>query len=508
LSGADAPERGEIAVDVAIVGAGPAGLTAGYVLAKAGKRVAIIEKDPTCVGGISRAVALDGYRFDLGGRHLSPESLAVAELWNEILPGGFTEHSRTRRIRYEGKLYSCPPRGFEALRGLGVWRSAACMMSYAGARLFPIRDVRSVTDWTSNRFGRKLHALFFKPYAEKVWGMPCDQLSADWAAQRLSGLSLRGAAADVLLRPRRGAGTMWEAARDRIVERGGVVLMGHSLKQLASDGQGGWRMTATGPDGEAVITASHAISSAPMRELAARLYPLPVSMIEASRLKYRDLVTVALTLRSDHPISDTCIYVNDSKVQAGRAQILAAGSPETAPDERIACIALEYFCGEGDALWSMRDERLIELARRELDVLGLVPPRGEMIGAAVVRQEKAYPVYDRGYAARVEAMRRELASNHPTLHLVGRTGAHRCGNVEYAMKTAMLTAENILAGRRAFEPWSVAEDAEYRERAERPLPAASALQPNGGNPVAAPVVLRESPRRAEGASPAPRKKVA
>jgi protoporphyrinogen oxidase len=507
MSGTDAAAHGEIAVDVAIVGAGPAGLTAGYLLAKAGKRVAIVEKDPTCVGGISRTVEHEGHRFGIGGRLSSPKSRAVVELLNEILPGGFTEHSRTSRIYHQGKLYSCPPRVFEALRGLGVWRSAACMMSYAWARLLPIRDVRSVADWTSNRFGRKLHALFFKPYAEKVWGMPCDQLSADWAAQQLSGLSLGGAAADVLLRPRRGA-TMWEAARDRIVERGGILLMGHSLKQLASDGQGGWRMTATGPDGEAVITASHAISSAPMRELAARLYPLPVSTIEASRLKYRDLVTVALTLRSDHPISDTCIYVNDGKVQAGRVQNLVAWSPETAPDERIACIALEYFCREGDALWSMRDDRLIELARRELDVLGVVPSRGETIGGTVVRQEKAYPVYDPGYAARVEAMRRELASNHPTLHLVGSTGTHSCGNVEYAMKTAMLTAENILAERRANEPWSVTDNAEYRESAERPLPEACALQPNGGNQAAAAITLRELPRRAEGASSAPRKKVA
>jgi protoporphyrinogen oxidase len=495
MSGADAPARAEIAVNVAIVGAGPAGLTAGYLLAKAGKRVAIVEKDPARVGGISRTVEHEGHRFDIGGRHLSPKSPAVVELWNEILPGGFIEHSRTSRIYHDGKLYSCPPRVLEALRGLGVWRSAACMMSYAWAKLFPIRDVRSVADWTSNRFGRKLHALIFKAYAEKVWGTQCDQISADWAAERLSGLSLRGAAADVLLRPRPGVGTMWEAARDRIVERGGIFLMGYSLKQLASDGQGGWRMTATGPDGEAVIIADHAISSAPMRELAARLYPLPVSTIEASRLNYRDLLTVELLVRSDQPFPDTCVYIHGSKVQAGRARSLRASPPGTGPDEGVACVALEYFCREGDALWSMRDDRLIELARRELDVLGLVSSC-ETIGGTVVRQEKAYPVYDSGYAARVEAMRRELAGNHPTLHLVGRTGTHRCGDMEHAMLTAMLTVEKILAG------------PEYREDAERPLPEACALHPVSEDQAAAATIVRELPRRAGSASPAPRKKVA
>ncbi|MEO6388412.1 MAG: NAD(P)/FAD-dependent oxidoreductase [Croceibacterium sp.] len=489
--------NGEISVDVAIIGAGPAGLTAGYLLTKQGKTVAIIEKDATYVGGISRTVEHDGYRFDIGGHRFFSKSQQVVDLWNEILPDDFIQRPRMSRIYYEGKFYSYPLRAFEALRNLGIWRSGLCMLSYGWARLFPIKDVKSFEDWTCNQFGRKLYSIFFKTYTEKVWGMPCNEMSADWAAQRIKGLSLWGAVTDGLKRslgldnrpndgqqvktlletfryPRLGPGMMWDAARDRIVERGGRVLMGHALKQLASDANNGWRMTAHGPDGDLVINAAHAISSAPMRELAARLYPLPASTIEASHLKYRDFLTVALMIRSDDLFPDNCIYVHDSKVQVGRVQNFRSWSPEMVPDAGVACVGLEYFCFEGEGLWAMADDDLVALATKEMDILGLVSP-DKVIGGAVVRQEKAYPVYDESYAANVAAMRTELEAKHPTLHLVGRNGMHRDSDQDHAMMTAMLTVENILAGKRLYDTWCVNEDAEYHEAgdegAEKQIPA-------------------------------------
>ena len=511
------PAGGEIAVDVAIIGAGPAGLTAAYLLTKAGKRVAIIEKDPTYVGGISRTVEHEGYRFDIGGHRFFSKSQAVVDLWNEILPDDFIQRPRMSRIYYEGKFYSYPLRAFEALRNLGIWRSGLCMLSYGWSKLFPIKDVKSFEDWTSNQFGKKLYSIFFKTYTEKVWGMPCNEMSADWAAQRIKGLSLWGAVTDGLRRslglnkrpndgqavktlletfryPRLGPGMMWDAARDRIVERGGIVLMGHGLKQLASDGQGGWRMTASGPDGEVAITAGDTISSAPMRELAARLYPLPASTIEASRLKYRDFLTVALMIKSEDLFPDNWIYIHDSKVKVGRVQNFRSWSPEMVPDENVACVGLEYFCFEGDGLWSMSDDKLVELATREMDILGLVSP-DKVIGGAVVRQEKAYPVYDETYAANVDAMRRELEEKHPTLHLVGRNGMHRYNNQDHAMMTAMLTAENILAGTRVYDTWCVNEDAEYHEAgdegAEKQIPARQISD----DQAAALASVREVPQR-------------
>jgi len=476
----------EKVVDVAIIGAGPAGLTAGYLLTKAGLTVAVIEKDPVYVGGISRTVEHEGYRFDIGGHRFFSKSQQVVDLWNEILPDDFIQRPRMSRIYYEGKFYSYPLRAFEALWNLGIIRSTLCMLSFAKAQLFPNKAVKSFEDWTVNQFGWKLYSIFFKTYTEKVWGMPCDEMSADWAAQRIKGLSLWGAVVDGLKRslglnkrpndgqevktlletfryPRQGPGMMWDAARDKMQATGkGEVLMGHALKQLASDGQGGWRMTATHDGGEVTIKARHAISSAPMRELAARLHPLPATTLNAKQLRYRDFLTVALKIKSDDLFPDNWIYIHDSKVKVGRIQNFRSWSPEMVPDESVACVGLEYFCFEGDGLWSSSDADLIELATRELAQLGLVSAE-QVIGGAVVRQEKAYPVYDENYASHVAAMRMELEERHPTLHLVGRNGMHRYNNQDHAMMTAMLTVENIIAGSRVYDTWCVNEDAEYHE---------------------------------------------
>ncbi|PZU65018.1 NAD(P)/FAD-dependent oxidoreductase [Sphingobium sp.] len=476
-------------VDVAIIGAGPAGLTAAYLLTKKGFSVTVIEKDPVYVGGISRTVELDGYRFDIGGHRFFSKSKEVVDLWNEILPDDFIQRPRMSRIYYEGKFYSYPLRAFEALWNLGIWRSTLCMASFAKARLFPNRNVRSFQDWTVNAFGHKLFSIFFKTYTEKVWGMPCDEMSADWAAQRIKGLSLWGAVVDGLKRslglnkkpndgmatktlletfryPRLGPGMMWEAARDRVIEGGNQILMAHSLKQLAQDqGTERWRVVADGPDGDVIINAAHVISSAPMRELAARIHPLPETLPEAMELKYRDFLTVALMIKSEDLFPDNWIYIHDSKVQVGRIQNFRSWSPEMVPDESVACVGLEYFCFEGDGLWASADADLIDLAKKEMAILGLCNP-DDVVGGAVVRQEKAYPVYDNAYADHVLAMRTELEAVAPTLHLVGRNGMHRYNNQDHAMMTAMLTVRNIEAGTRVYDVWGVNEDAEYHESGE------------------------------------------
>ncbi len=474
-------------VDVAIIGAGPAGLTAAYLLTKAGYSVSVIEKDPHYVGGISRTVQHEGFRFDIGGHRFFSKSQDVVALWNEILPHDFIDRPRMSRIFYGGRFYSYPLRAFEALRNLGLVNSALCMASYAKAKLMPIRDVRSFEDWVVNQFGRKLYRTFFKTYTEKVWGMPCDTMSADWAAQRIKGLSLGAAVKDGLKRslklnkapndgmgaktllenfryPRLGPGMMWEAARDRVIAGGNNVLMGHALKQLSLDQvTGRWRVAATTSDGgTTTIDAAHVISSAPMRELAGRLHPVPQTVGNALALKYRDFLTVALMIRSDDLFPDNWIYIHDPSVKVGRVQNFRSWSPEMVPDPEIACVGLEYFCFEGDGLWSAADNDLVALATRELAQIGLATP-DQVIGGTVVRQEKAYPVYDDAYAAHVAQMRAELEERFPTLHLVGRNGMHRYNNQDHAMMTAMLTVRNIEAGSRIYDIWAVNEDAEYHE---------------------------------------------
>ncbi len=475
-------------VDVAIIGAGPAGLTAGYLLTKAGYSVAILERDARYVGGISRTVEHEGFRFDIGGHRFFSRCQEVVDLWNELLPDDFIERPRMSRIYYEGKFYSYPLRAFEALGNLGLVRSALCMASFGKAKLWPRREVKSFEDWTVNAFGRKLYSIFFKTYTEKVWGMPCDRMSADWAAQRIKGLSLWGAVVDGLKRslglnrrpndgmgqaktllenfryPRLGPGMMWDAARDRIVERDGQVLMGHALHQLRlSEATGRWTVTATGAEGLVSLNAAHVISSAPMRELASRLHPLPAALPEASNLKYRDFLTVALMIRSPDLFPDNWIYIHDPKVKVGRIQNFRSWSPEMVPDPAIACVGLEYFCFEGDGLWTSSDAQLVALATAEMATLGLCDP-AQVTGGVVVRQEKAYPVYDEDYAQNVDMLRRELEGRYPTLHCVGRNGMHRYNNQDHAMMTAMLTVRNIQAGTRAYDVWAVNEDAEYHER--------------------------------------------
>ena len=476
--------------DVAIVGAGPAGLTAAYLLTKQGYSVAVIEKDPVYVGGISRTVEYEGFRFDIGGHRFFSKSREVVDLWNEILPDDFIERPRMSRIYYGGKFYSYPLRAFEALWNLGFLRSAACMLSYARWKLFPHKDPKSFEQWVVNQFGHKLFSIFFKTYTEKVWGMPCDEMSADWAAQRIKGLSLGAAVLDGLKRslglhrrrndgmavktlletfryPRQGPGMMWEAARDVVVKGGNQVLMGHALQQLAQDqASGRWRVSAKTEAGETVvINAAHVISSAPMRELAGRLHPLPKTLPQAMDLKYRDFLTIALMIRSEDLFPDNWIYIHDSRVQVGRVQNFRSWSPEMVPDPQLACVGLEYFCFEGDGLWASSDDDLVALATRELALLGLADP-ASVVGGRVVRQEKAYPVYDDQYRDNVAAMRDELERIYPTLHLVGRNGMHRYNNQDHAMMTAMLTVRNIEAGARRYDIWAVNEDAEYHEAGE------------------------------------------
>jgi protoporphyrinogen oxidase len=478
--------RDDQAVDVAIIGAGPAGLTAAYQLTKLGYSVTVIEKDPVYVGGISRTVEHDGFRFDIGGHRFFSKSKEVVDLWNEILPDDFIERPRMSRIYYEGKFYSYPLRGFEALMNLGIWRSAMCMLSYAKAKAFPTKDPRSFEQWVVNQFGHKLYSIFFKTYTEKVWGMPCDEMSADWAAQRIKGLSLGGAVIDGLKRslglnkrrndgmavkslletfryPRQGPGMMWDAARDKVLAGGNRVLMGTALHQISQDqATGRWRVAARRGDEMLTINAGHVISSAPMRELAGRIHPLPAALPNALDLNYRDFLTVALMIRSDDLFPDNWIYIHDPRVKVGRVQNFRSWSPEMVPDEALACVGLEYFCFEGDGLWSALDDDLIALATKELATLGLADP-ATVVGGRVVRQEKAYPVYDDAYRTNVEEMRRELEARYPTLHLVGRNGMHRYNNQDHAMMTAMLTVRNIQAGERIYDIWAVNEDAEYHE---------------------------------------------
>ncbi|HEX8264312.1 MAG TPA: NAD(P)/FAD-dependent oxidoreductase [Pyrinomonadaceae bacterium] len=473
---------------VAIIGAGPAGLTAAYTLLKKDKEVdvTVFEADPEYVGGISRTVKYKDFRFDIGGHRFFSKSKEVEDFWTEILPHDMLDRPRSSRIFYRGKFFSYPLKAFEALFKLGVFESTACLLSYFKAQAAPIDNPKNFEDWVSNKFGKRLFSIFFKTYTEKVWGMNCKDISADWAAQRIKGLSLASAVKNALLPkrqpknrkeviktlidtfryPRLGPGMMWEACAEKIKEMGGNVLMGRRVVGCDWDeNRNLWAIKVRDANGEeSQIQAEHVVSSAPMRQLGLSLAPkLSDSAINAANsLKYRDFITVALIVKDREQFSDNWIYIHDPKVKVGRIQNFKSWSPEMVPDPEMCCYGLEYFCFEGDGLWTSSDENLIELAKTEIEKIGLVKA-GDVVDGCVVRQPKAYPIYDDEYASHVETLKTEIETNFPTMHVVGRNGMHKYNNQDHAMMTAMLCAENILAEKRLYDVWQVNQDAEYHE---------------------------------------------
>jgi len=471
---------------VAIIGAGPAGLTAGYLLSKDGIEATVLEADPVYVGGISRTTTYKGFHFDIGGHRFFSKSKAVEDLWTEILPNDMLVRPRSSRIFYGGKFFSYPLKPFEALLKLGIIKSVLCVLSWLKARIFPVRNPRNFEEWVSNQFGKRLFKTFFKSYTEKVWGMSCREISADWAAQRIKGLSLGSAIKNALLPqryngdrtkviktlinsfryPRRGPGMIWEACAEKTKAMGGKIEMGCKVTRCSyDDASGSWAVEYMDRQGNSLtLEAEHVISSAPMRELVCGLSPQVSERTRAAaeNLKYRDFITAMLILKDREMFDDNWIYIHDPSVKVGRVQNFRSWSPEMVPEPDKVCYGLEYFCFEHDGLWDSSDSDLIELAQRELIKIGLAK-EGDLIDGCVVRQKKAYPVYDDDYARHVATIRQELDHRYPNLHLVGRNGMHKYNNQDHAMMTAMLCVENILAETRLYDLWQVNQDAEYHE---------------------------------------------
>jgi protoporphyrinogen oxidase len=471
---------------VGIIGAGPAGLTAAYLLAKEGVSVTILEADPHYVGGISKTARYKGFHFDIGGHRFFSKSKEVEDFWTEILPDDMLDRPRLSRIYYRGKFFSYPLKAMEALLKLGLTESTLSILSYIKARLFPVAEPKNFEDWVSNQFGNRLFNIFFKTYTEKVWGMSCKDISADWAAQRIKGLSLKTAILNACLPrrkpkdkgkviktlidsfryPRKGPGMMWETCARKVQEMGGIIEMGRRVCGCSyNDEAGEWTILHTDSRGEkAEVRVRHVISSAPIRELVRGITPsLSAEALEAAgSLKYRDFLTVMLILKDRNHLADNWIYIHDPSVKVGRVQNFKSWSPEMVPDPSLCCYGLEYFCFEGDGLWSAPDEVLIERAKAEIEKIGLANA-DDVLDGCVVRQPKAYPVYDEDYAEHVNVIRQELWERCPTMHLVGRNGMHKYNNQDHAMMTAMLCVKNILAGRPIYDLWQVNQDAEYHE---------------------------------------------
>ncbi len=472
--------------EVVIVGAGPAGLTAAYQLAKAGKTATVLEGD-TVVGGISRSVERDGWRFDIGGHRFFTKVKVVEDLWHEILPDeDFLLRPRMSRIYYKGKYYDYPLKAKNALTNLGPVEAVLCVLSYVWARIRPPKDQTNLEGWVAARFGYRLYRIFFKTYTEKVWGVPASSLPSDWAAQRIKNLSLAKAVWNALLPkrnqkdiaslieefqyPKYGPGMMWERCRDKVEAAGTKVLMSTKASRIRHTGGVAVSVVAESADGsETEYPCSAVISSMPITQLLRSMDPpVPAEVKKAADdLHYRDFLTVALVVPEAVGFPDNWIYVHSPDVKLGRIQNFGSWSPYLVKEGRT-CLGLEYFVFEGDEWWTMTDEALIELGKRELAVLGLIDPAQVEVGY-VVRMPKAYPYYDAEYKDNVEVLKKWLAANAANVHPVGRNGMHKYNNQDHSMYTAMLTVENLLGAH--HDVWNVNVEEDYHEEGR---PAAGA----------------------------------
>lgn len=488
-----------------IIGAGPAGLTAAHELAKAGRPVLTLEQDPVHLGGLSRTVEFKGCRFDIGGHRFFSKNPEIEALWDELLGHPLEARERLSRIWFRGKFFKYPLEVRDVVAKLGFPEVVACGLSYAAARLKPPAARHNFEEWMVAAFGRRLFEMFFKTYTEKVWGVSCREISSDWAAQRIRGLTAATIARSAL-RPRSrgprviktltsrfryptlGPGEVWQAAARRTQELGGQIHMGVRVIRVIRARDRITSVVTSGAAGECVWHGEHFLSTMPIAELIAALDPpAQAGVAEAARsLKYRDFVVVAIILDRPSVFPDQWIYVHDPRVRVARIQNFKNWSPSMVPDSRLTVLGFEYFCFEGDGIWDTADERLVALARSELEILGLAKG-AKVIDGTVVRQRKAYPVYDRDYRRNVDRVREFIRREATNLHLVGRNGMHKYNNQDHAMMTGLMAARNIMGG--SYDVWRVNSDAEYleeepsEEQGSRMVPRLTTPEPRRSSPA-------------------------
>ncbi|HEV8725033.1 MAG TPA: NAD(P)/FAD-dependent oxidoreductase [Candidatus Binatia bacterium] len=466
---------------VVVIGAGPAGLTAAYELTKHKVCPMVIEKRDI-VGGLARTETYKGFHFDMGGHRFFTKAPEVKKMWQEILGADFLHRPRLSRIYYKKKFFYYPLKPLNALAGLGFLESFLIVVSYLWCQIFPYRREDTFEQWVTNRFGKRLFQTFFKAYTEKVWGIPCSELKAEWAAQRIKDLSLKTALLNMFLKPKKtiktlieefeyprlGPGMMWNRVKEQIETRGALVRMQTDVAAIMREGNRIESITVAQNGHRETIQGREFISSMPVTEFIKKLDPSPPPAVldAAEKIHYRDFLTVCLVVNKPELFPDNWIYVHDPEVKVGRIQNFKNWSPEMVPNQAKSSLGLEYFCTEGDELWSMPDAELIELGKREVDRIGLAS-YADIEDGCVCRVPKAYPVYDSDYREYLVTVR-EFVDGLENFHTIGRNGLHRYNNQDHAMLTGMLAVRNIVLGERN-DLWSVNSEQEYLE--EMPVEA-------------------------------------
>ncbi|MEA3018889.1 MAG: hypothetical protein QOI47_413 [Actinomycetota bacterium] len=468
--------------EVLIIGAGPAGLTAAYELNRRGVTSTVLEATDM-VGGISRTVERDGWRFDIGGHRFFTKVPEVEAFWHEVLPDeDFLLRPRMSRVYYREKYFDYPIKIGNALKNFGVVESIRVGMSYVWARINPPSKESQIylEGWISARFGKRLYEHLFRSYNEKLWGRPASEISADFAAQRIKNLTVWNAVTTAL-KPKRmrkdaqitslieefqypkyGPGMMWEVCRDKVEAAGTKVVMESPVTRIRHENGRAVAVVATNAGMETEHPCTAVISSMPFTLLLGSMDPPPPPAVleAASKLSFRDFMTVALVVPQEYSFPDNWIYIHDPNVRVGRIQNFGSWSPYLIKEGRT-CLGLEYFVFEGDSDWVMSDEDLVARGARELEILRL--SKADKVEAGyVVRMPKAYPVYDHEYKQNVDIMRAWLAEHAPNVWPVGRNGMHKYNNQDHSMFTAMLSVQNIVDGT-SHDIWTVNVEQEYHE---------------------------------------------
>jgi protoporphyrinogen oxidase len=481
-----------------VIGGGPAGLTAAYELSKLGIGSSVLEADRQ-VGGLSRTVNYRGYRFDIGGHRFFTKVPLVNELWQEILGEDFMLRSRLSRIHYRGHFYDYPLKATNALAGLGPVEAFLVGLSFSKAKLFPHAEETNLEQWVANRFGHRLYEIFFKTYTEKVWGIPCSEISADWAAQRIKNLSLPEAVRNALFSsnrsrngeiitslidqfnyPRLGPGRMWERCEELLEKQGNHTIRGVKVEEIRHRHGRVECVYGRNHNGESVeFSGDQFISSMPLRSMIRALSPAaPDEVIEAANtLRYRDYLTVVLIAKRETVFPDNWIYIHSPEVKMGRIQNYKNWSPHMVPDQARTSLGLEYFLWDKDEEWQWSEDRLVELGINECSRIGLIE-RDEVEDGTVVRMKKAYPVYDQHYQASLETIRNYLES-FQNLQTIGRNGLHRYNNQDHSMVTAVYAARNIVGEKN--DVWAVNTEMEYHEEARAESSKETVLVTQGGD---------------------------
>ena len=460
--------------EILIIGAGPAGLTAAWEAEKHGVKTLILESDKE-VGGISRTVEENGWRFDIGGHRFFTKVEEVYEIWDEILDKeDFLLRPRMSRIYYKNKFYDYPLKASNALFNLGILEAIRCVLSYFYVRVFPPKKQDNFEDWVAARFGLRLYNIFFKTYTEKVWGVDARTIGSDWASQRIKNLSLMKAILnafqinksgeiittliDKFKYPKFGPGMMWETAYKKLTDKNHEILLSSKVKKIYKENN---IYTVEIMNGMK-FKAKYILSSMPLAHLPHTVEPLPKNtVLEAGKsLKFRDFLSVALVIDEKDAFPDNWIYIHDPKVKVGRVQNYGSWSPYLVKQGKT-CLGLEYFVNIGDDLWSMDDDKLIDLAIQELRKLSLIKTSSSLEGY-VVRMPKAYPVYDLNYSSNINQIEKWLSSEHSNIYPIGRNGMHRYNNQDHSMMTAVLSVRNILLGENN-NIWEVNVEEDYHE---------------------------------------------